>query len=388
MINQEGSVQMRKIILKSLITLMAIFSIFAPMALLASGVNVYIGGVQLEFGDQQPVFMGSGARTLVPVRAVFEQLDFDVRWDGTGRRVILTRGSDEVSISVGTNTHNASSMAIVNGQRMPIGMPAMIFDDRTLMPINSLLEAVGHPTEWDNDTRTLRILDLRGHTSWEYIPNSLENQISPPAIGEQFAIIHTTFGEIHLRLFPDLAPLAVENFITHAMDGYYNGIAFHRIIEGFMIQSGDPQGTGQGGQSIWGMPFGNEVSPNLRHISGALSMANAVEQPISNNSQFFIVQGSDLHHDFIPTFEEHLEMRDFVEIEGEPTLGELFPSEFEFIEHYLEYGGWPHLDFESTVFGHVFEGMNVVNAIAAVQVDGNNRPLEDVMIIRIDIETR
>ena len=117
---------------------------------------------------------------------------------------------------------------------------------------------------------------------------------------EAEVIMHTSMGDITLKLFPKYAPLAVENFLTHAKDGYYDGLLFHRVISDFMIQSGDPNGDGTGGQSIWngkdksidsGNGFVNEISPYLYNIRGALAMANAGAD--TNGSQFFINQNSD-----------------------------------------------------------------------------------------------
>ena len=83
-------------------------------------------------------------------------------------------------------------------------------------------------------------------------------QLQMPKVGEEVAIIKTNHGEIKVRLFPEVAPKAVENFKTHAKDGYYNGVTFHRVMEDFMIQGGDPQGTGRGGASTWRKPFQDE----------------------------------------------------------------------------------------------------------------------------------
>ncbi|MBA1437925.1 MAG: peptidylprolyl isomerase [Epsilonproteobacteria bacterium] len=100
-------------------------------------------------------------------------------------------------------------------------------------------------------------------------------------------VLETNQGNIELELFPDAAPLAVENFTTHVKNGYYNGIIFHRIIKNFMIQGGDPTGTGRGGESIWGKPFQNEYAPNVVFDKpGILAMANAGAN--TNGSQFFI----------------------------------------------------------------------------------------------------
>jgi len=101
------------------------------------------------------------------------------------------------------------------------------------------------------------------------------------------AIIRTSYGDIFLKLFPEYAPKAVENFITHARNSYYNGIIFHRIVRGFMIQTGDPKGDGTGGESIWGGEFEDEFHPNGKHDKPyTLSMANC--GPNTNASQFYI----------------------------------------------------------------------------------------------------
>ena len=100
------------------------------------------------------------------------------------------------------------------------------------------------------------------------------------------AVIETTQGKIELELFPDIAPLAVENFTTHIKNGYYNGIAFHRIIKNFMIQGGDPTESGRGGESIWKKSFKDEYKNKTFNRVGVLAMANA--GPHTNGSQFFI----------------------------------------------------------------------------------------------------
>jgi len=103
-------------------------------------------------------------------------------------------------------------------------------------------------------------------------------------------VLETNQGKIELELFPKVAPLAVENFVTHVKDGYYNGIAFHRIIHNFMIQGGDPTETGRGGESIWHKNFKDEFGANLVFDkAGILAMAN--RGPNTNGSQFFITTG-------------------------------------------------------------------------------------------------
>jgi|GEM_PF-954356 len=232
---------------------------------------------------------------------------------------------------------------------------------------------------------------IMGKHSFEHTPGALQRQIAPPQVGEEIAIIHTNFGEIHVRLFPEFAPAAVQNFKHLARAGFYDGLIFHRIIENFMVQGGDPLGTGMGGDTIWGMPIGIEVSSNVKHIRGALSMANAgAQHPLSTTSQFFIVQNSNLDANVVAELELLLmHQEDAVSEDGGYVFGDLWPAEF--LEHYLEHGGTPFLDFVHTVFGQVFIGMDVVDAMAAVPTDGpphlggSDRPLEDVIIERIEI---
>lgn len=192
-------------------------------------------------------------------------------------------------------------------------------------------------------------------------------QTALPAEKDITATVKTTMGEIKVKFFPDDAPKAVENFITHAKNGYYDGIIFHRVINDFMIQCGDPLGNGTGGESIWGRPFEDEFTPELHNIRGALSMANA--GPFTNGSQFFIVQAKTVPPQMVGQMKQ-LVGRGFTE---------------ECIEAYEKTGGTPWLDFKHTVFGQVYEGMDVVDSIAAVKVGANDKPLEDVKIIGIEV---
>ena len=198
-------------------------------------------------------------------------------------------------------------------------------------------------------------------------------QLDKPAAGDEIAVMKTNMGTIKIRFFPEEAPKAVENFITHAKNGYYNGITFHRVIENFMIQGGDPLGNGRGGESIWGKPFEDEFSDKLFNITGALAMANS--GPNTNGSQFFINQGGSKSFAGFST-----------SIDSSKLTNEIKAL-------YKENGGNPHLDGKlsrnkrgHTVFGQVFEGMDVVNSIAGVETGANDKPLEDVVIESIQIE--
>jgi cyclophilin family peptidyl-prolyl cis-trans isomerase len=155
------------------------------------------------------------------------------------------------------------------------------------------------------------------------------------------AVIETTKGTIRAELLEEDAPKTTENFITLAQRGYYDGIIFHRVIKGFMIQGGDPTGTGRGGESAWGGRFNDEIDPRSAvyqtgYKAGTLAMANA--GPNTNGSQFFI-----MHSDY-----------------------PLPPS--------------------YTIFGRVTEGQDVVNAIATTQTDRSDRPTEDVKMEKVTIE--
>ena len=180
------------------------------------------------------------------------------------------------------------------------------------------------------------------------------------------ATIKTNHGDMKVQLFPEQAPKTVANFIALAKDGYYDGVIFHRIIQDFMIQGGDPTGTGMGGQSIYGEKFEDEFSPELYNIRGALSMANA--GPNTNGSQFFIVQNKNL-----PYSAKELSRGGWPE-----AIAEVYASQ----------GGTPHLDRRHTVFGQLADeaSYQVLDKIAAVETGAMDKPVEDVVIETIEVE--
>ncbi|GFP90289.1 peptidyl-prolyl cis-trans isomerase cyp65 [Phtheirospermum japonicum] len=149
--------------------------------------------------------------------------------------------------------------------------------------------------------------------------------------------LQTTHGDLNIELHCDITPRTCENFVTLCQRGYYNGVAFHRNIRNFMIQGGDPTGTGRGGESIWGKPFKDELNSKLVHSGrGVVSMANS--GPHTNGSQFFIL-----------------------------------------------YKSANHLNFKHTVFGMVVGGLTTLSAMEKVPVDDDDRPLEEIKIISIDV---
>ena len=182
------------------------------------------------------------------------------------------------------------------------------------------------------------------------------------------ATIKTNKGDMKFNLYDDLAPKTVENFVTHAKNGYYDGLIFHRVIKDFMIQGGDPTGTGCGGESIWGAPFQDEFNLDERNYYGALSMANS--GPNTNGSQFFIVQAKEVPNTLIEQMEE---LKD----NGYPQ---------QVIDKYKEVGGTPWLDFHHTVFGEITDGTDVLEDIASTRTGMGDKPVYDVVIETIEIE--
>ena len=191
-------------------------------------------------------------------------------------------------------------------------------------------------------------------------------QVDIETVEGPIATIKTNHGDMRIKLFPDHAPKTVANFIALSKDGYYDGVIFHRIIKDFMIQGGDPTGTGMGGESIYGESFEDEFSEELYNVRGALSMANA--GPNTNGSQFFIVQNQHL-----PYSKKEIARGGW----PEPIA-----------EIYAEQGGTPHLDRRHTVFGQLADeaSYEVLDAIAGVETGAMDKPVEDVVIETIEIE--
>ena len=178
----------------------------------------------------------------------------------------------------------------------------------------------------------------------------------------------TNLGVIDIELDPEHAPITCANFENYVKSGFYNGTIFHRVIRGFMIQGGDPTGTGCGGESIWGTPFQDEFNLDARNYYGALSMANS--GPNTNGSQFFIVQAKEVPNTLIEQMEE---LKD----NGYPQ---------QVIDKYKEVGGTPWLDFHHTVFGEITDGTDVLEDIASTRTGMGDKPVYDVVIETIEIE--
>lgn len=199
---------------------------------------------------------------------------------------------------------------------------------------------------------------------------STQLQFTQPPAGSTIATLATSKGDITVVLYPEYAGWAVDNFKRLAEDGYYNNTTFHRVVADFIIQGGDPTGTGEGGQSCWGTGFPIEVNKVLRHYSGALCMAATGGPHGTNNSQFYIVStpaGGFSDQDIAALQQQGL------------------PAEA--AETYRQAGGAPYLDNTDTVFGQVIAGMDVVDKIAASATDDKDFPKTKIELLSVTVSS-
>ncbi|MBQ2676481.1 MAG: peptidylprolyl isomerase [Clostridia bacterium] len=236
-------------------------------------------------------------------------------------------------------------------------------------------------------------------------------QFEKPQSGEEIAVFTIKdMGKIRIRLFPDEAPITVASFKSLIKSGYYDGIIFHRVINNFMIQGGDPTATGSGGQSAWGVDFEDEFNANLLNFRGSLSMANSGKH--TNGSQFFIntcdtadismdniKSGYDMYVQYKKQYEEELKKQygdEWLDVFNSMLQGSVAdPNKVtqEVIDMYKQKGGNFHLDgaFSAlgkghSVFGQVFsEDMTIVDKIGKSEVNSSDRPVTDVVIEKAEI---
>lgn len=235
----------------------------------------------------------------------------------------------------------------------------------SIVTVILLLAACGTSTEKKNTNTNTNTAKTKEKEGKQALDESSYPQLTTAITDKEKVVqIDTSMGMIKIKLFPEYAPKAVENFVKHSEQGYYNGLIFHRVIKGFMIQGGDPKGNGTGGESIWGKPFEDEFSDKLFNLRGALSMANS--GPDTNGSQFFIVQA--------PTVDPSMKAQ--MEQAGYPK---------KIIDAYGKNGGSPWLDQHYTVFGQVIDGMDTVDKIANTSVNQQDKPKQDVVIKKIRV---
>eukprot|EP00250_Pteridium_aquilinum_P017050 c23429_g1_i3 orf=719-1915(+) len=200
-----------------------------------------------------------------------------------------------------------------------------------LTPVNAKMVRSQYTSGKASRSFTSTIFDPVTTNDYEYV------QVERNPKKKGYVRFHTTHGDLNLELHCDLTPRTCENFLTLCEKGYYNGVIFHRNIRNFMIQGGDPTGTGKGGESIWGKPFKDEFNSKLLHTGrGIISMANS--GPHTNGSQFFIL-----------------------------------------------YKSAPHLNYKHTVFGRVVGGLDVLSVMDKVPVDDDDRPLQEMKILQVSI---
>lgn len=191
-----------------------------------------------------------------------------------------------------------------------------------------------------------------------------------PEKNEQIVIMTIKdMGDIKIKLFPELAPTGVKNFVELAKQGYYDELIFHRVINNFMIQGGDPKGNGTGGNSAEGIAFeAGDASPYLTHVSGAVAYANS-GSTATNGSQFYIVTGEKYDDNTLSQMEQ--------------AYGTTYSDSFK--KMYKEIGGAPWLDGGYTIFGQVFDGLDIVYQIQNVATDASDKPYDAVIIESVKV---
>jgi len=274
----------------------------------AGQITVFLDGRKLDFEVPPQLING---RTMVPMRGVFSELGAAVEWDGATQTVTAKKGDTVIALQIG------STEPTINGQVRPIDQPGIVIAGRTLVPLRFVAEAFNIIVDWNPATNTVTIGE-------QISPPPQNNNQTPGTI--QATITMEDGGIIELELYPDVAPQSVRNFVYLARQGFYDGLRFHRIISGFMIQGGCPNGSGTGnpGYSIHGEFKQNGFENDIKHVRGVLSMARAAA-PNSAGSQFFIVHANS-----------------------------------------------PNLDGQYAAFGRVVSGMDVVDRIAATPNNGPN----------------
>lgn len=233
-----------------------------------------------------------------------------------------------------------------------------------------------------SDTSQTASTSSSSSQSTNYVTDAeITDQMEMPEIGEQIAVFNVEgYGTFKARLFPEAAPKAVENFVELASSGAYNGVPFHRVVEDFMIQSGDTTLNGGDGESIYGSGFAVELNESLHHYTGALAVARTSSKSSGQGTQFYIVSN-----------ESAKEYTDSEWNALEKQMGITFDNDTR--AAYQQYGGAPSLDMSYTIFGQVFEGQDVVDAIAAASVELNSQtgetssPNPEIILSSVEITT-
>lgn len=336
----------------------AVTMLMTASTALADDVKVEVNGTVL---DMEARIVDD--RTLVPLRAVSNALGCGVAWDEETRGITIVRAGEDYTQDIymllswidKPRAFKLSGSALADGTVMDVA--PQIIEDRTFVPIRAIAELFGATVSWDGDTRTAIIdADMPGYTytdeeaeilvDYERAMNSVYDIYDKYLKGESdkinAVITLEDDSKIELELYPELAPITVDNFVSLAKSGYYTGLTFHRVIEGFMIQGGGFYADGNESETeltpITGEFLQNGILNFIPHTEGVISMART-NVADSATGQFFIMHKTS-----------------------------------------------PHLDGSYAAFGKVTSGMEVVNKIAAVETDSMDKPVEAVIIKSIEIK--
>ncbi len=325
----------------ALVFMLGIILTFASASLvMASTMSIIVNGNPVDFPDVEP-YVNEDNRTMVPVRFISEQLGANVSWDQLNQTVNIAYNQKKIGIPID------SKLVYVDGNEIQLDTNAVIKNYRTMVPLRFVSEALGARVLWSSAASIVRISNSSYDLSSTQSRNNkfkLSPKMTIDSKKQYFAVINTNRGNFSIKLFASQAPIAVNNFVFLARDGYFDGISFHRIIKDFMIQTGDPSGSGTGGP---GYTFTDELPPVKAYGPGIVAMANS--GPNTNGSQFFICNG-----------------------DGASQLN----SQANY-----------------TVFGQVIDGMDVILKISDTPLESNlsgeiSKPMEDVFIQQIIIEEK
>jgi cyclophilin family peptidyl-prolyl cis-trans isomerase len=315
-----------------------LFITVTASASLAGVVQVVVNGRSVDFPDTKP-YINQDGRTMVPVRFISEQLGASVAWDEAAQKVNIEYKGKKILIPINEKA------AYVDNMQIELDTEAVVVANRTMVPLRFVSEALGATVLWSSAASTVRISTSDANLTATSDRND-KYQSPPPVVIDPdkhyFGEIKTNRGDFKIELLSAEAPLTVNNFVFLAREGYYNGVSFHRVMKDFMVQTGDPLGSGAGGP---GYAFNDELPPTLPYAPGIVAMANS--GPNTNGSQFFICNG--------------------------------------------EQSKQLNVNPDYTVFGRVIEGMDVVLNISDTPVGNNgfgemSKPMESVYIENISIE--
>ncbi|OMP01817.1 hypothetical protein COLO4_11575 [Corchorus olitorius] len=262
------------------------------------------------------------AAALAAILAARSRLNEESKSDGNGES--KTQPAYSIVDAASASVHGRSAAAAKAASSDKTAARIAMHKAGERAPVNAKMVKSRYTTGAASRSFTSTSYDPVTKNEFEYV----KVEKNPKKKG--YVQLHTTHGDLNIELHCDITPRTCENFITLCERGYYNGVAFHRNIRNFMIQGGDPTGTGRGGESIWGKPFNDELNSKLLHSGrGVVSMANS--GPHTNGSQFFIL-----------------------------------------------YKSANHLNFKHTVFGGVVGGLTTLSAMEKVPVDDDDRPMDKV----------